>query len=62
VAAVGPLLGASHVTLHDARVSIAAGFRGDELPRSLGLMDAAWEVTCATSALGSNRMLAVRRA
>src|SRR5581483_8821352 len=27
---LGPLLGANRVTLHDARVSIAAGFRGDE--------------------------------
>jgi len=62
MAAVGPLLGANRVTLHDARVSIAAGFRGDELARSLGLTDAEWEVTCTTSALGSNRMLAVARA
>jgi len=37
VAAIGPLLGANHVTLHDARVSIAAGFRDDELPEFLGL-------------------------
>ncbi|MEX2043911.1 MAG: hypothetical protein WD941_01065, partial [Opitutus sp.] len=30
---VAPLLGANHVSLHDAHVSIAAGFRDDELPR-----------------------------
>jgi hypothetical protein len=62
MAAVGPLLGANRVTLHDARVSIAAGFRGDELARSLGLTDAEWDVTCTTSPLGSNRMLALARA
>ena len=33
-----PLFGANHVSLHDAHVSIAAGFRGHELPALLGWM------------------------
>jgi len=60
VAAFAPLLGASHVTLHDAHVSVGAGFRGDELARLLGLADGAWRLRCATTALGANRMVAVR--
>ena len=35
-----PLLGANHVSLHDAHVSIAAGFLGDELPRALAEVEA----------------------
>ncbi len=58
---VGPLLGANYVSLHDARVSIAAGFRDDELPRALGLEPPAWDVRCSTTLLGSYRMIAVRR-
>lgn len=61
-AAVAPLLGISHVTLHDAHVSVGAGFRGDELPRLLGLDPAAWRWSCRTTALGANRMVAVRLA
>jgi hypothetical protein len=53
--------GASHVTRHDAHVSIAAGFRDDELPRALGLVDSAWAVHCETTAFGAYRMVAVRR-
>ena len=59
MAAVAPLFGANHVTLHDAHVSVAAGFRGDELPRALGL-DGAWHCTCTETALGVYRMVAVR--
>ncbi|HEY1108313.1 MAG TPA: hypothetical protein VGE76_06765 [Opitutaceae bacterium] len=59
---LGPLLGANHVSLHDAHVSIAAGFRGDELPRSLGLAPDAWQVTCTATLLGMYRMVAIRRA
>lgn len=59
---LGPLLGANHVSLHDARVSIAAGFRGDELPRALGLAAPRWEVRCATTVLGVYHMVAIRRA
>jgi hypothetical protein len=58
---VAPALGANAVSLHDAHVSIAAGFRGDELPRALGLAPAAWDCRCETTALGAYRMIAVRR-
>jgi hypothetical protein len=61
MAAIGPLLGANHVTLHDARVSIAAGFVGRELPEALGMGAGEWEVTCASTSLGASRMVAVRR-
>jgi hypothetical protein len=61
VSALAPLLGASHVTLHDARVSIQAGFIGDELPAALGLNDGSWNCSCRTTALGAFRMVAVRR-
>jgi len=60
MAAVAPLLGANPVTLHDARVSIAAGFRGDELPRALGLGDGKWRYSCRSTALGAYRMVAER--
>jgi hypothetical protein len=60
VAAVGPILGANHVTLHDARVSIAAGFWGEELPGFLGLDSETWRYSCRTTALGAIRMVAVR--
>jgi hypothetical protein len=62
MAAIGPLLGANHVTLHDARVSITAGFLGTELPEALGMDNSSWEVSCASTALGALRMVAVRRA
>lgn len=58
----GPLLGANHVSLHDAHVSIAAGFRDDELPQLLALDPAEWAVTCQVTLLGIYRMIAVRRA
>ena len=58
---LAPLFGANHVSLHDAHVSIAAGFRGDELPRALGLAPEQWEISCTTSVLGVYRMLATRR-
>ncbi len=58
---LGPLFGANRVSLHDAHVSIAAGFRGQELARTLGLAAPDWEVQCATSLLGLHHMIAVRR-
>jgi len=60
-AALGPLLGANYVSLHDARVSIAAGFLGDELPRALGLDGEHWNFRCTQTALGAYHMIAVRR-
>ena len=58
---LGPLLGANYVSLHDGHVSIAAGFRDDELPAALGLTAPDWDVRCSTTALGVYRMLAIRR-
>ncbi len=58
---LGPLLGANHVSLHDAHVSIGAGFREDELPVALGLTAPAWDVRCSTTLLGAYRMVAIRR-
>jgi hypothetical protein len=42
-------------------VSIAAGFRGQELPAALGLDPAAWDIRCGTSFLGMYRLIAIRR-
>jgi hypothetical protein len=61
MAALAPLLGANHVTLHDARVSIAAGFLGRELPAALGMDATAWDASCAPSLPGIYRMAATRR-
>lgn len=58
----GPVFGANQVSLHDAHVSIAAGFLGDELPRALGLDPAQWSWRIGTTALGAYQMVASRRA
>jgi hypothetical protein len=58
---LGPLFGANRVSLHDAHVSIGAGFRGDELPRALQLDPNTWDIRCETTLLGIYRMIAVRR-
>jgi hypothetical protein len=60
MAALAPLFGANRVTLHDTHVSVKAGFRGNELARLLGLAGGAWEYSCKATALGTNRMVAVR--
>jgi SAM-dependent methyltransferase len=57
-----PLFGANHVSRHDGRVSIAAGFRGGELPRLLGLEPRTWDCRCTSTLLGGYRMIALRRA
>lgn len=57
----GPVLGVNYVSLHDAHVSIDAGFVADELPRALGLDPARWKVRCHTTLVGAYRMIAVRR-
>lgn len=59
---ISPLLGMGHVTRHDARVSIAAGFLGEELPRLLGLDAGQWTWRCTTISRGGYRMIATRRA
>jgi hypothetical protein len=61
MAAFGPVLGANYVTLHDARVSIAAGFLGDELSAAMGFDDGHWECSCTKAAPGALHMIAVRR-
>lgn len=58
---LGPAFGANHVSLHDAHVSIAAGFRESELPEALGLSAPEWEVSVRTTLLGMYRLVAVRR-
>jgi hypothetical protein len=59
-ATLAPLLGANHVSLHDARVSVAAGFRGDELPQLLGLRQPQWDCRCHHTLLGTYQMVARR--
>jgi hypothetical protein len=58
---LAPLFGANHVSLHDAHVSIAAGFRNAELPQALGLDVSHWDIRCTSTVLGTYRMVAVRR-
>ena len=48
----------SRVTRHDMRISIRAGFLGDELPRALGI--GAWKCETSTTFLGAHRLRAVR--
>jgi 2-polyprenyl-3-methyl-5-hydroxy-6-metoxy-1,4-benzoquinol methylase len=59
---LGPLFGASHVTLHDGHVSIAGGFCQDELPDVLGLNRDEWAIECSAELFGGYRMIATRRA
>lgn len=56
-----PLIRAHPVTRHDGRVSIAAGFRHEELPRLLQLDPAVWNWWVHATWLGSVRLVAVRR-
>lgn len=56
-----PLGGANHVTRHDGRVSIAAGFHLDELPRALRLDPARWDWRLAATPRGAYRFVATRR-
>jgi hypothetical protein len=53
-----PLIGANHVSRHDAHVSIAAGFLGEELPRLLGLDPERWTWRCGTAFLGAYHLIA----
>ncbi len=59
-AAIAPVFGANHVSLHDAHVSISAGFLGDELPQMLGLTQPDWDCRCHSTMLGTYRMVAQR--
>jgi hypothetical protein len=56
-----PVIRANAVTRHDGRVSIGAGFRGDELPRCLGLTgDARWRYRVRHTLLGAYHLVAVK--
>lgn len=56
-----PVIGANDVTRHDGQVSIGAGFREDELPRSLGLIeDNRWTWRVRHTLLGAYRLVATR--
>ena len=59
---VCPLIRAHPVTRHDGRVSIAAGFRHDELPQHLGLDPAIWNWRVEESWRGACRLVAEKRA
>jgi hypothetical protein len=48
------------VTRHDGRVSIAAGFRGDELARALELPPGKWSWRAHHALFGANRLIAWR--
>jgi hypothetical protein len=55
---LAPLIGANHVSRHDAHVSIAAGFLGEELPRLLGLDPERWAWRCGTTLRGAYHLIA----
>jgi hypothetical protein len=57
-----PLIQAHPVTRHDGRVSIAAGFRHDELPLLLQLDPALWHWRVEETWLGSSRLVAEKHA
>ena len=57
-----PLIRAHPVTRYDGRVSIAAGFRQEELPRLLQLDPSVWSWRVQENWLCSCRLVAVRRA
>ncbi len=61
-AALCVLVRANAVSRHDGRVSIAAGFRRDELPEQLGLDPAVWRWRVTTNWTGAYRLIAERRA
>ena len=56
-----PLIQADAVTRHDGRVSIEAGFRGEELPHLLGLEPQRWSWQVTETWRGASRLVAVRR-
>lgn len=60
-AALCVLVGANAVSRHDGRVSIEAGFVGDELPVMLGLDPAIWRWQVSTNLCGTYHMVAQRR-
>ncbi len=59
-AMLASLAGFNHVTRHDMRVSIRAGFLSTELPDFLGL--AGWNCSVSTTLLGAYRLVALNPA
>ncbi|TVP77986.1 MAG: hypothetical protein EA353_09260 [Puniceicoccaceae bacterium] len=57
----GKWIGFNYVTLHDGCISVAAGFRGDELPQLLGLSPSQWSWRVDETWMGAYRMRARRR-
>jgi SAM-dependent methyltransferase len=60
-AAMCAVVRANDVSRHDGRVSIEAGFLGDELPELLGLDPTVWRWEISMTCCGAYRMLAERR-
>ncbi len=58
LARAGRWIGFNRVTLHDAPASVAAGFRGDELPEALTLSATEWDISVSTTITGAYRMAA----
>ncbi len=58
---IAPMFAVNRITMHDADVSIAGGFVGDELPRALGLEQAPWQANTFLATPGGYRLIAVRR-
>jgi len=54
------LAGINYVSRHDARVSIHAGFRSNELPQLLGVNTPPWRMALHQTFLGAYRLVAVR--
>jgi hypothetical protein len=59
--ALCPLIKADPVTRHDGRVSIEAGFKGDELPVLLKLDRKDWSWRIDHTLAGAYRLIAERR-
>lgn len=58
---VGPLFNANRITLNDAQISIAAGFRATELAQLLGLESIEWECFHTITLSGAYHFVARRR-
>lgn len=58
---MGKLIGFNYVTLNDGCVSVEAGFRGEELPKLLGLSSSEWTWQINETFMGAYRMKAERR-
>ncbi len=55
------LLRVHPITLHDAKVSVQAGFRNMELAELLGLNDQDWDIHGRETFMGANRLVCRRR-